>query len=118
MRIWVIDDEPGILQVVETALTCRGHQVTTYASAKLVGDAIASQCESIPDLVLIDVMLGPEDGLALAQRLHAVWPTVSVVMMSGDEVPLPGELPLSTRWLKKPFRLQKLTQTVEHFHSG
>ncbi len=118
MRIWVVDDEPGILQVMEVALTWRGHQVTTYQSAKLADRAASGRDERIPDLLLIDVSLGGEDGVALAGRLHAIWPMVPLVLMSGGGLPLAEPLSFVTQWLEKPFHLAQLAQTVERCRSG
>lgn len=117
LTIWVVDDELGILQVVEMVLTGYGHMVETFASSASLERKLALG-PAPPDLVLVDAMLSGQSGLALAARLEAVWSNQAptIVIMSGDSE-VCEQIPQAMRWLRKPFRLDQLTALVEEIRS-
>jgi len=82
-RIVVVDDDPGIRDVVHEFLSRHGYQVETAADASELNRALA---EGPVDLVVLDVMLPGEDGLAICRRLAAT-PGPAVIMLSamGEE---------------------------------
>ena len=66
-HILVVDDDPGIRDVVSEFLLIRhGYAVDTAADGKAVEKAMARRR---PDLVVLDVMLPGEDGLSICRRL-------------------------------------------------
>ena len=59
-----------------------------------------------PDIVLLftDVhMPGELDGFALARRVAAAWPHISIVVASGHASPEPRSMPDKARFIAKPF---------------
>ena len=59
-----------------------------------------------PDIVLLftDVhMPGELDGFALARRVAAAWPHISIVVASGHACPESGSMPDKARFIAKPF---------------
>ena len=67
-RIVVVDDDPGIRDVVHDFLSRHGYEVETAADAVGLNRALA---RGPVDLVVLDVMLPGEDGLAVCKRLAA-----------------------------------------------
>ena len=65
-RILVVDDDPGIRDVVSEFLERHGYAVETAADGKEMERALLNRQ---PDLVVLDVMLPGEDGLAICRRL-------------------------------------------------
>ncbi len=65
-RILVVDDDPGIRDVVSEFLERHGYAVETAADGREMEKALVSRP---PDLVVLDVMLPGEDGLAICRRL-------------------------------------------------
>ena len=61
-HILVVDDDPGIRDVVSEFLARHGYAVETAADGKAVEKAMARRR---PDLVVLDVMLPGEDGLSI-----------------------------------------------------
>ncbi len=59
-----------------------------------------------PEVVLLftDVeMPGQLDGFALAHKVAALWPHISIVVASGNARPGPGSMPEKARFIAKPF---------------
>src|SRR4051812_21928171 len=67
-RIVVVDDDPGIRDVVHDFLSRHGYEVETAPDAAGLNRALA---RGQVDLVVLDVMLPGEDGLAVCKRLAA-----------------------------------------------
>lgn len=67
-RILVVDDQPNILDLLDTVLRFHGFTVDTASTA---AEAIAAATIRPPDLVLLDVMLPDGDGMAVCRRLRA-----------------------------------------------
>jgi two-component system OmpR family response regulator len=65
-RILMVDDDPGIRDVVSEFLGRHGYKVSTAGDAREMEQAL----ERGPvDLIVLDVMLPGEDGLAICRRL-------------------------------------------------
>lgn len=67
-RVLVVDDQPNILDLLDTVLRFHGFVVDTAATA---AEAIAVATARPPDLVLLDVMLPDGDGMDVCRRLRA-----------------------------------------------
>jgi two-component system OmpR family response regulator len=77
-RILMVDDDPGIRDVVSDFLVKHGYQVETAGDAREMEQAL----ERGPiDLIVLDVMLPGEDGLAICRRL-AVSEGPPIIMLS------------------------------------
>ena len=77
-RILMVDDDPGIRDVVSDFLGRHGYAVTTAGDAREMEQAL----ERDPvDLIVLDVMLPGEDGLAICRRL-AVGEAPPIIMLS------------------------------------
>lgn len=67
-KIFVVDDEPAILEYMKTFLGKLGYQ---FAFCENGADALGKISQENPDLVLLDVMLPDIDGITLCRRLRA-----------------------------------------------
>jgi DNA-binding response OmpR family regulator len=65
--VLLIDDEPGMGQLVRMSLDDDGARVVQVTD---LAEAIAAAREERPRAVLLDLALGKEDGLALLPRLR------------------------------------------------
>ncbi len=75
----VIDDDPNIGEALSTMIREMGHDVEYCADA--AGGLQRTQ-ELQPAVVLLDVCLGGDDGLALLERVREVSPGTAVIMIS------------------------------------
>ena len=82
-RIVVVDDDPGIRDVVHEFLSRHGYEVETAPDAAGLYRALQ---RGTVDLVVLDVMLPGEDGLAVCKRLAASGgPAVIMLSAMGEE---------------------------------
>jgi DNA-binding response OmpR family regulator len=79
-RILVVDDDADLRSALARALTQAGYQVRGAADG---AEAMRLHQEIPADLVLTDVYMPGEDGLAEIRELRAGWPAVRIVAMSG-----------------------------------
>jgi DNA-binding response OmpR family regulator len=83
-RILVVDDEQHIVDVVRAYLVREGHDVDTAADGET---AVRMARESMPDLVVLDVMLPKRSGFDVLRDLRADGPSPAVIMLTArDEV--------------------------------
>ena len=66
-RIFVIEDDENIQEIVKLSLESNGYQVTLFDNAI---DAIIEIKREAPDLAIFDVMLPQMDGFLLSKRLE------------------------------------------------
>src|SRR5512134_1066423 len=82
--ILVVDDDPAVREVIKEYLTEHGYDVTQADSGESMRAALD---KGAPDIVLLDVRLGREDGLSLARFLRERY-SVGIIMVTaaGDVV--------------------------------
>jgi signal transduction histidine kinase/CheY-like chemotaxis protein len=68
LHVLVVDDEEDARVLLETALTQYGAQVSTAASA---AEALAEIDRRLPDVLVSDISMPHEDGLALIRQVRA-----------------------------------------------
>lgn len=66
-RILIIDDDPAICELVKINLELAGYKCL-FATDPVKGFAIAKQ--EIPDLIILDVMMGAVDGYSVALKIR------------------------------------------------
>ncbi|TQC48859.1 response regulator [Rhodococcus sp. WS4] len=67
LRCLIVDDSPTFLDVARSLLEQQGIAVVGMVSN--IADAIRTVAELQPDVILVDVELGPESGFELAERV-------------------------------------------------
>jgi two-component system OmpR family response regulator len=75
----MVDDDPGIRDVVSDFLGKHGYKVETAADAREMDSALT---RGGVDLVILDVMLPGEDGLAICRRLAGAEAGPPMIMLS------------------------------------
>ncbi|HYF22990.1 MAG TPA: response regulator [Caulobacteraceae bacterium] len=82
-RILVVDDDPGIRDVLGEFLSRHGYEVRTAGGAAEMDRSVAA---SAPDLIVLDLMMPGEDGLSICRRLAAAnGPAVIMLSAMGEE---------------------------------
>jgi DNA-binding response OmpR family regulator len=112
-HILVVDDEREICELLMDYLGGEGYRVSVAhdgpAMRRIIGEAPV-------DIVLLDVVLPGEDGLALARWLRSNNPTVGIIMLTGRCDPIDRIVGLelgADDYLAKPFHLRELLARVK-----
>ena len=82
IRVLVVDDEGDMARLWARALALRGFEVRAAydtASALMAAEAIE------PDVAMLDIHLGVEDGQDLGLELRRRIPALRLIAMTGDE---------------------------------
>lgn len=115
-QILIVEDEPAVLQVALAVLRHAGYAVTGASSVK-EAKAFLSAHGDLKDLILVvDVVLDDESGIAFAEQLMDQHPSYWVLLMSGftdDVVMTRPEHASRVTFLRKPFTKQDLLTAVQ-----
>jgi DNA-binding NarL/FixJ family response regulator len=83
--IFIIDDHVAVRQGY-TLLIQREPDMRVCGETASAGDALRLVDESMPDIVVLDISLqGPIDGVDLLKQLHARWPSLAILVVSGHD---------------------------------
>ncbi|MGB9826241.1 MAG: response regulator, partial [Desulfofundulus sp.] len=109
-RILVVDDEEHIVELLRFNLEKEGYQVITATDGNTAIEMARSQR---PDLILLDVMLPGQDGLAVCRTLQQEAETrhIPVIMISARGEELDKVLGLemgADDYVTKPFSPREL----------
>ena len=80
-KIVIVDDEPVFRRLLNAKLTSLGHSVFEAPNGKVGEQVILAQQ---PDLVLLDVWMPEQDGIATIVNVRKRAPNVKVIVMSGQ----------------------------------
>jgi two-component system, NtrC family, response regulator HydG len=75
----VIDDEPGILALVERGVASTGYRVASHTSAR---EALASLATDRPEMALIDLQMPELGGLDVLRAIRQAQPQCGVILMT------------------------------------
>lgn len=107
-RIVLVEDEPYALEALTELLAAQGVEVAPCSTAEEARAAIAAGgCQ----ILLSDVVLADESGVALARHACEFVPNVSVILMSGY-VPSSETLDESWQFIRKPLDSEILSNMV------
>jgi DNA-binding response OmpR family regulator len=112
MRILLIEDEPGIVRMLERGLAAFGHEVVSAENGE---DGLLLLARDPIDLLLLDISLPGLDGHAVLARVRQTHPALPVMMLTARDdlqnkvAALDGG---ADDYLTKPFDLQELLARV------
>ena len=116
--ILVVEDEPALCQLIAEFLTQQGYQVFTAAHGEDALRQVHDLDDIQMDLLLTDMVMPRLGGASLAEKLRKELPHLKVMFMSGyaDEmITHQDELANDTKFIQKPFTVDKLTQEIREF---
>jgi putative two-component system response regulator len=112
--VLVVDDVDANLRILERFLVLEGYTVRAVASGTA---ALASVGESLPDLVLLDVMMPEPDGFEVCRRLKAdpktcLIPIVLLTALTDRDSRIRGAEAGADDFISKPLDLHELRARV------
>ena len=107
----IVEDEEIVRMNAAELLSDAGFKVIEAANADQAW-AILKEREDIGILFTDVHMPGSMDGFVLAQRVHACWPYIHLVITSGLLRPRQQDVPDHGRFLPKPYRQTQLLHAL------
>jgi two-component system, OmpR family, phosphate regulon response regulator OmpR len=111
-RIVVIDDDPELRGLLQRYLSENGHRVRAFGDGAGLDQALAREPA---DLIVLDLMLPGEDGLAITRRLRAAGDATPILMLTARGDPVDRILGLemgADDYLAKPFTPRELLARI------
>jgi two-component system cell cycle sensor histidine kinase/response regulator CckA len=104
--VLVVDDEPGVLKLIETCLLFKGYTVLTARN----GLEALSFFRLDVDVLITDLVMPEMDGHKLVLRVREKRPNLPVIVISGClDVPIPDRCTV----VKKPFKMADLLKALD-----
>jgi CheY-like chemotaxis protein len=119
-HILVVDDEPSLVRVATAFLQRLGYRTTGVKSAAEALYIIRRHRGHF-DLVITDLTMPIMNGLRLAKDLHALRPSLPVILVSGfdgEKAAEAGRAPNIRCVLQKPFVIETLARTIADIFAG
>jgi FixJ family two-component response regulator len=111
--VYVVDDDPGVREALDSLIRSVGFRVQTFASAQ---DFLQSKPSTAPSCLILDVRLPGLSGLDLQRELRQADIHIPVIFVTGH-----ADIPMSVRAMKagavefltKPVRDQDLLDAIQ-----
>ena len=117
-KILVVDDEPDILEFLQIIIEEAGFLVVTTEK----GDYLEKlENGSLPDLVLLDMLLSGKDGREIVRQLKSQEKTkhIPVIMFSAHpSAEKTARAAGADDFVEKPFDIDVLLEKIQHFISS
>ena len=110
--IFVVDDDPGILEVITIILSERGYEVVAFSDGTKVFEAVKKQK---PDLIFLDIWISGSDGRDITKKLKSDPTTkkIPIIIISAlNETEKIAKEVGADAFLEKPFDIEKLSLLV------
>lgn len=115
-KVWICDDEPGMLRYLVKTVADWGYEVETFLSPLDLLGALDKSGGHV-DLLLLDIRMPELDGLTVLQRVQALYPQLGVIIMTGH-----GSIDSAVEsiklgafdYLTKPFPEERLAATLQN----
>ena len=115
-HVLVVDDDPGINQLLCLRLKRRGFDVTSAKDGEEALPQLIGPAEARPDLVFLDLSMPRMGGLEVLERVRQAGTDVAVIIMTaqGSEKVAIESLQLGADdYLRKPLEVQELEAVLE-----
>ncbi len=93
-RVLIVDDEPNVRLMLETALTSVGYDVEAAADGQSALETLTTRASAF-DMVLLDLLMPRMDGMELLRQLRAVGNVIPVVILTAH-----GSIPEAVEAMK------------------
>lgn len=116
-RVLLVDDEPGLLDALRTALTRAGREVV---ACRTFDDAREQLLTEEFDVLVTDVRLGAFNGIQLAVIARNQAPDMKIIVFSGFDDPVLKEeaASLGAKYLVKPVTAELLLEEIASFEGN
>ncbi len=119
-QILIADDEPNIVISLEYLMRREGYDVRVARDGQ---EALEQVAQSVPDLILLDVMMPRKTGFEVCETLRSrpEWEGIKILMLTakGRETDVSKGMALGANaYMTKPFSTQELVSRVAALLAG
>ena len=111
-RVFVIEDDDNIQEIVKLALESSGYEITLFDNAI---DAIVAIHENPPDLAIFDIMLPELDGISAIKKIRETNTSMPIMVLSAKDREIDKVRGLDSGcddYMTKPFGVLELSARV------
>ncbi|MBQ8687894.1 MAG: response regulator transcription factor [Ruminococcus sp.] len=114
-HIYCVEDDCGIRELIACALTSGGYGVTGFTCGSELFQALE---KGMPSMILLDIMLPGEDGIAILKKLkaHPIYKDVPVIMLTAKSSEIDKVNGLENGaddYMTKPFGIMELLSRIK-----
>jgi len=112
-RVAIVEDEQNIRDNISFALKREDYEVETHPDGMIAWEAFQ---ESLPDLVVLDIIMPRMDGLELCRKLRTLSENVPIIFLTSRDEEFDRVLGLelgADDYLCKPFSMRELLARVK-----
>jgi len=113
-KIFIVDDDPSILEVMTIVLEEKGYDVSSISSGPQFFELLKK--EPHPDLIFLDLWISGSEGTEITKQLKADKKTknIPIVIVSAlNDLESIAENAGADGFLEKPFEIENLLSIVE-----
>ena len=109
--VFVVDDEPMLLELAEAILKPQGYEVRTFRDPET---ALKEYIIAQPEVVITDYAMGRMSGMDLIRECRRLNPRQKMILLSGtvDEHVLASAAVKPDQFLSKPYQVAELADRV------
>lgn len=117
VTIFVVDDEPMLLDLAEALLQPLGYNVRTFSDPRV---ALKEFAAARPAVIVTDYAMGEMNGLDLVRECKRANPGQKMILLSGtvDENIFEGLEQKPDRFMVKPYPVHEFIETIRALAAG
>lgn len=117
-EIYCVEDDSNIKELIVYTLGVTGFQARGLNDGKELFEALSDSGRSLPDLILLDIMLPGEDGISILRRLkeNARFRDIPIIMLTAKGAEYDKVLALdlgADDYVTKPFGMMELVSRIK-----
>jgi DNA-binding response OmpR family regulator len=109
-RVLVVDDEPGIVNIMRIKLRLHGYEVISAARGT---EAVELARTQHPDIILLDIIMPDITGFEVLGRVRAFSPVPVIVFTARREIAEKALMGGAVAFIAKPFNPDQVVSKIE-----
>jgi DNA-binding response OmpR family regulator len=109
-RVLVVDDEPGIVNIMRIKLRLHGYEVISAARGT---EAVELARTQHPDIILLDIIMPDITGFEVLERVRAFSPVPVIVFTARREIAEKALMDGAVAFIAKPFNPDQVVSKIE-----
>lgn len=118
-KILIVDDDVDILDALQLLLQDKGYKVKVASNGKYAESLIKGN-KDLPDLIVLDIMLGEKDGRIICKKLKVSSRTkhIPIILVSAHPDSKQSSFDAkASAFIAKPFESEFLLKTIANYLS-